>query len=85
MFELKFSYIKNSLGIFRTLQGWLCWFVESFFHFNIIKRRYMYTSSSKRRPAILGPVLGSISYLINLITNSYVIVKCKLVDGELVG
>ena len=45
----------------------------------------MYTSSSKRRPGILGPVLGTISYLINLITNSYVIVKCKLVDGELVG
>lgn len=86
VFELQHTHTKNSLGFFKTLYGLICWFTESFFHYNIFRGRYIYRSSSyKRRPLILGPVIGTINYIITLITKSYVIVKCKVVNGELVG
>ena len=39
--------------------------------------------SPYRRPAIGGPIIGKINYLLEIVKDTYLIVKCKLENGRL--
>lgn len=84
VYNINKKYEKFESGALKKCWGVFCYYIELFFNLfrkSKIRQSETYYLPEKRKPFILGPVIGMLHYSVGILTDSFFVLKVKLENG----